>query len=118
MIPILVKLSIRLKPYYKLIHLLALLVIVNLLYQFLFSTEPNRIEDKGAMLSLLALVWLALIHLMLNIFTQIPEKKQKEHSLIIQMKAKLNYMLYYILSLIFLCLTLVLIILSFKMIRV
>ena len=118
MIPIFVKLSIRLKPYYKLIHLLALLVIVNLLYQFLFSTEPSQIEDKGAMLSLLALVWLALINLMLNIFTQTPEKQQKEQSLIIRIKTKLNHMLYYILSLIFICLSIALIILSFKMIRV
>lgn len=118
MISLLTKISTVLKPFHKLTYLLALLVIANLLYQLLFSPEPSKIEDKGAMLSLLALAWLALINLMLHIFAQVPEKQQIKQTLFIRMKAKLNQGLYYMLSLVFIGLSIALIILSFKMVRV
>ena len=118
MISLLTKISRVLKPFHKLTYLLALLVIVYLLYQLLFLADSSKEGDKGAMLSLLALSWLALINLMLHIFAQTPEKQQIKQTLIIRMKAKLNQGLYYMLSLVFIGVFIALIVLSFKMLRI
>jgi hypothetical protein len=115
-ISLLVKLSKALKPFHKLTYLLAFLIIANLAYQFLFSSIPTQPENKEAMFSLLALVWLALINLMLNVFTQIPERK-REKFIFAKIKSKLHQLLYYLLSLVFICLSIALIILSLKMVR-
>ena len=118
MIPLLIKLSTALKPFHKLTYLFALLIIANVAYQFVFSSMPAQPEDKGAMFSLLALAWLALINLMLHVFTQIPENKKNEQFVLTWIKNKLHQIFYYMLSLVFICLSIALIILSFKMLRV
>ena len=96
MISILVKLSTALKPFHKLTYLLAILIIANIAYQ-LFSSMPAQAEDKETMFSFLALVWLALINLMLHIFTQLPENNKNKQSIIARIKNKLHQILYYML---------------------
>ena len=118
MITLLVKLSKALKPYHKLTYLLALLIIGNVAYQFLFSSMPAKPENKEAMFSLLALIWLALINLMLNVFTQVPENKKNARFIFAKIKNKLHQLFYYLLFLIFIGLSITLLILSFKMFRV
>ena len=118
MISLLVKISTALKPFHKLTYLLALLIIANVAYQFLFSSLPAQPQDKETMFSFLALVWLALINLMLNVFTQIPSNNKNEQFILTRIKNKLNRMFYYMLSLVFICLSIALIILSLKMLRV
>ena len=118
MIPLLIKLSTALKPFHKLTYLLALLIIANVVYQFLFSTMPAQAEDKETMFSLLALAWLALINLMLHVFTQIPENNEKNLFIITRIKNRLHQFFYYMLSLVFIGLSITLVILSFKMLRV
>jgi len=113
-----VKISTALKPFHKLTYLLALLIIANVAYQFLFSSMPVQPQDKEAMFSLLALVWLALINLMLHVFTQVPENKKKEQFIFARIKNKLHQLFYYLLSLVFIGLSIALIILSLKMLRV
>ena len=118
MISLLVRISTALKPFHKLTYLLALLIIANVVYQFLFSAIPAQPEDKGTMFSLLALVWLALINLMLNVFTQIPENKNNEQPIHVRLINKLHQLFYYMLSLVFIGLSIALLILSLKMLRV
>lgn len=115
MISLLVKLSTVLKPFHKFTYLLALLIIANLAYQLLFSSLPAHPNNKELMFSLLALIWLMLINLMLQVFTQMPESKKKAESIFARIKNKLHQLLYYLLFLLFMFLTIVLIILSFKM---
>jgi len=117
-IPLLVKLSTALKPFHKLTYLLALLIVANLVHQLLFSTMPAQPEEKETMFSLLALAWLALINLMLHVFTQIPENKTKEHFVFARIINKLHQIFYYLLSFVFIGLSIALVILSLKMLRV
>jgi hypothetical protein len=118
MISILVKVSNTLKPFHKLIHFIALIIIFKILYQFLFTTEPANPGNKEGMYSLLVVIWLLLINVMLHVFTKIPEKKSKAPFILSRIINKLHYFLYYILSLLFIGLSVTLIILSFKMMRV
>ena len=115
MISSLVKIAIVLKPFHKFTYLLAIIIIVHMAYQFLLVSEPSQPQDQSAMFSLLILIWLALINLMFQVFTRIPEKSTKNQRLFSRMKSKLHQGVYYILSLIFIALSVVLIILSFKM---
>jgi len=117
-IPLLVKLSTALKPFHKLTYLLALLIIANIVHQLFFPTIPAQAEDKETMFSLLALVWLALINLMLHVFTQLPENKVNEQHFFARIKNRLIQMFYYLLSLVFIGLSITLVILSLKMLRV
>ncbi|MBL4941639.1 MAG: hypothetical protein JKY81_08240 [Colwellia sp.] len=117
MFSLIVKLSIALKPFHRLTYLLALLIIVNLAYKFLFSSEPIQATDKAAMFSLLALAWLVLINLMLQVFTRIPERIQTKQSFFVRIKNRLHQAVYYVLSLLFIGLSLTLIILSIRMLR-
>ena len=118
MISLLVKLSTALKPFHKLTYLLALLIIANVAYQFLFSSMPAQPQNKEAMFSLLALAWLALINLMLHVFTQAPENKKNEQFIFARIKNKLHQLFFYLLSVFFIGLSIALIILSLKMLRV
>jgi len=117
MISLIIKLSTVLKPFHKVTYLLALLIVTNIAYQLLFSTEHVQIEDKEAMLSLLALAWLALVNLMLHVFTRVPENKENKQPLFTRIKNKLHQWLYSILFFVFIALSISLIILSFKMLR-
>jgi hypothetical protein len=118
LISLLVKISLALKPFHKLTYLLAFLISANVIYQLLFSTASIQANDKGTMLSLLALVWLALINLMLHLFTQIPEKVTNTQPFLIKIKNKLSQVFYTILSLVFIVLSIALIVLSFRMVSV
>jgi hypothetical protein len=118
MITFFVKLSTVLKPYQKVTYLLAIIIIANVGYQFLFSATPAQPDNKAAMFSLLAIVWLALINLMLQVFTLMPEKAHGALSILARIKCRLHSMLYYVLSVVFIGLSIILIVLSFKMFRV
>lgn len=118
MIAFLVKLTQILKPYQKLTYFFATLILINLVYQFVFLESSMQADDKATMFSLLGLIWLVLVNLMLQIFIEIPEKTQGARSVLAWIKHKLHQMLYYILSFLFIGLSISLIILSFKMMRV
>lgn len=118
MFTLLIKLSTALKPFHKLTYLLALLIIANVAYQLFFSTKSIQAVDKEAMFSLLALAWLALINLMLRVFTQINENNENKQPFFTRIKNKLHQWLYYVLSLVFIGVSISLIILSFRMLSI
>jgi len=117
-ISLLIKISLKLKPYHKITYVLAFLILANLVYQLIAPLGEIKDEGGGAMFSLLALAWVALINLMLHIFTRIPEKTGNRQSFFTKIKNKLHQCLYYVLSIVFLGLSVALLILSVKMLRV
>jgi len=70
------------------------------------------------MLNLLALAWLGLINLMLHLFPQISENKKKEYSGFAKIINIFRLFYHYVLSVVFIGLSIAIIILSFKMLRV
>lgn len=115
MISLLVKLSRFLKPYQKLTYLLALFIVVHLGYQVFNSTPDDSFHFKKEALSLVMLAWLTLLNLMLNLFIHYPEKVVKQ-SVLSRIKANLIQWAYYFLFIIFISLSIILIILTFKVV--
>lgn len=113
-----IKLSKRLKPFKKITYLLALLIAAHVIYSLIFAADPSQAQDKSLMLSFLSLIWLALINLMLNIFTTIPEKGVGKRTWFSRVKYRLQQGLYYFLSVVFIALTLALLLLSLRMLRI
>ena len=111
----LVKFALFLKPYHKVLYLLALLLVANMARALWSVSHPN---DFVAMWHLLALAWLALLNLMLHVFTGVVETKQKNMSLWARIKSKLQHGLMLFLSFIFIGITLAVILLSLRMWRI
>lgn len=96
-----------------------MLIVVNLIYQFVFLAAP--VQNKDNMFSLLALAWLFLLNLMLHLFPKLAgnnENQRQKISVIHKIKMKLHQLYYYILSMTFILLSMALIVLSFRMFRV
>ena len=117
MISLLIKIAVALKPFHKITYLLAIVIIVNMVYQLFFASIPHQPQNSSAMLHLLALGWLALVNLMLQVFTRIPEKKEYQQNFFNRIKSKLHQGVYYCLSFTFVVLSFALIVLSVKMLR-
>jgi hypothetical protein len=112
------KIALRLQPYRKFFYLIAALLMGNIGYRLLYFSSINQFNDSVTMLNLLALVWLALLNLMLNIFTYPQQSVKVNTNLFQRFKNKLNQWLEYLLAIILLLLTVAVILLSIKMIRV
>lgn len=118
MITFLVKISLALKPFNKFIYLLAIVLIVNIAYQLVFSVMPSVAQSNELMLNFLALAWLLLVNLMIQVFSRVPVVLQSKTSFLVRMKNKLHRGLYYVLSLIFIIISIAVVLLSFRMLRI
>jgi len=111
----LVKISLALKPFHKLTYVLAILLIASIIYQLAFSAVPSPTESNKIMLCLLALAWLALVNLMIQVFSRVPITQQNKNSIVARIKNRLHRGLYYLLSVLFVAISMVVILLTFKM---
>lgn len=118
MITFLVKISLALKPFHKFTYLLAIMLVASIAYQLAFSVTPSDAESSDVMLSLLALAWLALVNLMIQVFSQVPVILQSKSSFLARIKNRFYRGIYYFLSLVFIAISIAVILLSFKMLRV
>lgn len=118
MVTFLVKISLALKPFNKFIYLLAILFIINIGYQLVFSAVPSVAESNKIMVNFLALAWLLLINLMIQVFSRLPVASQSKTSFLARIKNKLHRGIYYLLSLVFIVISIAVILLSFRMLRV
>ena len=118
MITYIAKLAIRLQPYRRLIYVIAALLIGNVAYRLLFLSSINQFNDSITMLNLLALVWLALLNLMLTVFVDPQKNENSKVTLLQRLKNKLNQWFEHLLAIMFLLLTCAVVLLSVKMIRV
>lgn len=111
------KLTISLQPYRKLLYFFALLLITNICYRLYYSSI-TQFSDSATMLNLLLLVWLALLNLMLTIFTNTENQENGKLSIIKRLKNKLNQWFENLLALAFIMLTFAVILLSIRMINI
>lgn len=118
MMTFLVKISLTLKPYHKLTYVLATIIVASIVYQLVFSDVPKATESNKLMLSLLALAWLALVNLMIQVYSSVPVVSQSKISILARFKNRLHRGLYYALSFVFIVMSTVVIILSYKMLTV
>ena len=118
MITSLVKISLALKPFNKFINLLVIVLIINIGYQLVFSVMPSAADSNEVMLSFLALTWLLLVNLMIEVFSRVPVASQSKTSFLARIKNKLYRGFYYTLSLIFIVISIAVLLLSFRMLRI
>lgn len=113
----LTKISLALRPFHKFTYLFALILIANITYKLLFSVMPSTVESNVVMLNFLALAWLALINLMIQVFSRAPNVSLSKTSILARTKNKLHRALYYILFCVFIIISIAVTLLSFKMLR-
>jgi hypothetical protein len=118
MISYLIKISSVLRPLHKFTYLLAIVLIANIVYQLVFSVMPSVDESNELMLNFLALAWLLLVNLMIQVFSRLPVASQSNTSFLARVKNKFHRGIYYLLSLIFIVISIAVILLSLRMLRI
>jgi len=110
----LVKISLLLKPFHKLTYVIAAMLMASIVYQLVFSPAPNHGESNIIIVNLLALAWVALVNLMIQIYAQEPNTSQTTQSYLTRIKAAFYRGLYFLLSLLFIGITMAVVLLTFK----
>jgi hypothetical protein len=113
----LTRISLALKPFHKFTYILAIILIVNITYKLIFSVMPSAAESNEIMLNFLALAWLALVNLMVQVFSIIPVASPSKTFFIARIKNWFQRGFYYILFVVFILLSIAVTFLSFKMLR-
>lgn len=112
--PYLVRIALTLKPFYKLTYIVAILLIASIVYQLVFSPALNHSKSNYIIINLLALAWVALVNLMIQIYSNVPCISENKTSLLTRIKSVFHRGLYYVLSLLFITITMAVIILTYK----
>jgi len=102
----------------KFIYILCLLLVVQIFYQLIILPASSQAQYSFANTSLLIIVWLLLLNLMISIFGNAPTKTISSLSFFARFKAKVKQWIYVFLSFVFIGMTLVVVFLSFRMLRV
>lgn len=118
MLEILSKISIKLQPFRKLSYLLAALLISVIVTQLLQTPSQTQSTNPYAILSFVACIWLLLFNLLLALFYNIPRVDENSKGMFVRIKIKMLRSLYHLLALLFIGLTLVIVFLSVRMLRI
>ncbi|PKH88124.1 hypothetical protein CXF79_08750 [Colwellia sp. Bg11-28] len=118
MLEILEKLSSKLQPFRKLTYIVAALLIAVIVTQVLQTSLPTQSTDPTAMLSFVGLIWLLLFNILLSLFHNLPKNDEVSQGVFTRAKIKLQRSLYHLLALLFIGLTLVIVFLSVRMLRI
>lgn len=118
MLQILTKLAEKLQPFRKFTYFVALLLVGVIVTQLLQTPSPTHPVYPYAILSFVACIWLLLLNILLSIFHNIPVDNAPSKSMFFRLKIKVQRCFYHLLALLFLGLTLVIIFLSIRMLRV
>ena len=117
MIALFNKVAIKLQAFRKSIYLIALLVIANIVYRLIFAPQAVTLDNSITMLNLLFLAWLALVNFMLHAFATCSDESPQKNSLLTRIKNKLNQWFEYFLAILFVGLSLTVIFLSIRMLK-
>ncbi len=118
MLKTLEQIAIVLQPYRRLFIFLALLCLGTLAYQLLLTPAQQQLKSSVDTLSFLALLWLLLLNLVITIFSNTTDETSLKNSFLSGFKRKLKRMGYWLISLLFICLSLAVLIVSIRMLRV
>lgn len=117
MLEILAKLSGKLLPFRKLIYLAMIILVGVIITQLLQAPSPSKPSNAVSILSLVGLIWLLLFNILLSTFYNIPRADDIESRLAL-VKIKVKRCFYHFLAILFIGLTLVIIFLSVRMLRI
>ncbi|PKG85727.1 hypothetical protein CXF85_02745 [Colwellia sp. 75C3] len=118
MLEILVKLSAKLQPLRKLTYLVMALLIGIIVTQLLETPSPFPSKNSYAMLSFMGIIWLLLFNILLSLFHNIPTLDVGSKGIFKRVKIRVQRSCYHLLALIFIGLTLVIVFLTVRMLRV
>ncbi|MCJ8296027.1 MAG: hypothetical protein MJK15_16615 [Colwellia sp.] len=117
MLDLLAKLATKLQPFRKLSYLLAV-ILVGIVFSQLQQITSQQPTSPYALLSFIACIWLLLFNILLSLFDNIPKINTDSPGIFIRIKLKVQRSLYHVLALLFIALTLVIVFLSLRMLRV
>ena len=117
MLDLLAKLATKLQPFRKLSYLLAV-ILVGIIFSQLQQTTSQQPTSPYALLSFIACIWLLLFNILLSLFDNIPKINTDSPGIFIRIKLKVQRILYHFLALLFIGLTLVIVFLSLRVLRV
>lgn len=118
MLDLLAKLATKLQPFRKLSYLLAVILVGIIVTQLLQTSSQPQPTSPYASLSFIACIWLLLFNLLLSLFDNIPKINTDSQGVFIRIKIKVQRSLYHFFALLFIGLTLVIVFLSLRMLRV
>jgi len=114
--------AMRIKPYQKVSYFFTIVFITLIVMTLILPEQAALIGfDMGSdygKLGLLGCIWLLLFNIVTRVFIDIPKRVNEGGSLFTRCKLKLRRFFYYILALFFVSLTLVVFILSIRLLRV
>jgi hypothetical protein len=118
MLEILAKLSGKLLPFRKLIYLAMIILVGVIITQLLQAPSPSKPSNAVSILSLVGLIWLLLFNILLSTFHNIPRVDDDTKSRLTLVKIKVKRGVFHVLALLFVGLTLVIIFLSVRMLKI
>jgi hypothetical protein len=113
----LIKAAVALKPIKKFTYLLAIILFANISYQLMFAALPSEMESNELRLNFLALIWIILLNLMIQIYSRMSITIQRRRSSLAKIKDKIHRGFYFLFSFLFIIITMAVIIVSFKILR-
>ena len=112
----------KIKPYQNIGYFLVLVFIALLVIPLLFPNQAQfnylDINNEYGRLGLLACIWILLLNVIVRVFNDIPQKVINKKAIFKLLAYKIKRFFYFILALFFIMLTLVILILSIRLIRV
>jgi uncharacterized membrane protein len=118
MLEILVKIAEKLQPFRQLTYLLAALLVGIIITQLLTTPSSAQSSSSFAMLSFIGVIWLILFNILLSLFHNIPAHNEESKGVFSCVKIKIQRIFYNLFALLFIGLTLMIVFLSIKMIRI
>lgn len=118
MLELLEGIATKLQPLRKFSYLLLALLVGFIITQLLKAPSQNQLTSLYEILSFVGCIWLLLFNILLSIFYQIPSIDNSSKGLITRVKTKTKRFFYHLLALLFIGLTLVIIFLTIRMLRI
>jgi len=118
MLEILVKLAEKLQPFRKLTYLLAAILVGIIVTQLLTTPSSAQSSNSYAMLSFIGVIWLILLNILLSLFHKIPALNEESKGVFSRVKIKIQRSFYHLFALLFIGLTLMIVFLSIRMLRI
>jgi len=112
------KLATKLQPLRKLSYLLIVLLVIGIITLLLQDPTNDQLSTNSyTVLSFVGCIWLLLFNLLLSIFTNIPSTGN-QLSMFKRLQVKIQRCFYHILAILFIGLTLLIIFLTIRMLRI
>ena len=118
MLKILVALAEKLQPLRKLTYILAVLLVGVIFTQLLTTPSYSLSNSSYAMFSFVGVIWLILFNILLSLFHKIPTLNEESKGMFSRVKIKIQRSFYHFFAILLIGLTLMIVFLSIRMLRI